>query len=133
MAFEDARHLQAELRAARTAASQADDAAKVAQAEAQRLRKTLINAELELQQASVTNDALCHQLQVPFINSYSWQLVIVCIRHLLKSPLLCWLVYSTFAECQSMPLALLSRRGRFCCDVWSVVGSVREPQLNSKP
>ncbi|KAK9867538.1 hypothetical protein WJX84_001401 [Apatococcus fuscideae] len=62
-ALEGTRQLQGELRSARAAAAEAGDAAKVAQAEAQRLRKTLINAEMELQQASVTNDDLRRQLQ----------------------------------------------------------------------
>ena len=62
--------MQAELRSARAAAVEADDAAKVAQAEAQRLRKTLINAEMELQQVSVLNDDLRHRLQVPLVPAW---------------------------------------------------------------
>ena len=49
---------------------EAGDAAKVAQAEAQRLRKTLINAEMELQQVSVLNDDLRQQLQVTLIHAW---------------------------------------------------------------
>ena len=71
-ALEGTRQLQAELRSARAAASEAADAAKVAQAEAQRLRKTLINAEMELQQASVTNDDLRQQLQVTILLYSCW-------------------------------------------------------------
>lgn len=71
-ALEGSRQLHAEVRSARAAASEAVDAAKVAQAEAQRLRKTLINAEMELQQASVNNDDLRQQLQVAILSDSSW-------------------------------------------------------------